>query len=117
MTATITGYGDTIQPDLVLEYSTARDSRNVYHDVVGKSEQDVSLEVDGKRYGTLKLFFSARADAVDAFAALAQGVPYEFADTDIPQVGMRFARDGSMTLRLTDDRNHWIVDMDYREII
>ena len=117
MTATITGYGDTIQPDLVMEYSTARDSRNVYHDVVGKSEQDVSLEVDGKRYGTLKLFFSARADAVDAFAALAQGVPYEFADTDIPQVGMRFARNGPIKLELTDDRNHWIVDMEYREII
>jgi len=117
MTATITGSGDTIQPDLVMDYSTARDSRNVYHDVVGKPEQDVSLEVDGKRYGTLKLFFSSRSDAVDAFAALALGLPYEFADSEIPQVGMRFARDGRMVLELTDDRRHWIVDMEYREII
>jgi len=117
MSATITGSGETIRPDLVMEYSTERVSRNVYHYVIGKAEQDVSLEVDGKRYGNLRLFFGSKVEAFAAYAALALGLPYEFADSEVPEVGMRFARDGRMTLELTDSRLHWIIEMEYREVI
>jgi len=117
MAATITGSGDTIRPDLIMEYRTDRDSRNVYHNIIGKGEQDVSLEVDGKRYGKLTLFFSAKADAFAAYSALALGLPYDLADTDTPEVGMRFARDGKMAASLTRDRRHWILEMEYREIV
>jgi len=116
MSATITGSGETIRPDLVMEYRTERVSRNVYHQVIGKAEQDVSLEVDGKRYGNLRLFFSSKVEAFAAYAALALGLPYEFADSELPEVGMRFARDGRMTLELTENRRHWIIEMEYREV-
>lgn len=117
MTATITGGPANIYPDLIMEYRADRDARVVYHDVIGKAENDVTLLPDGKRYGNLSLFFQTKGDAWDAYAALALGLPYEITDTGTPEIDMKFSRDGKMTITLTPDRRHWIVDVDYREII
>lgn len=117
MTTTITGPGSSIFPTLVMNYKTDRDSRNVFHEIIGKSEPDVSLEIDGKRYGKLEMFFEYKADAWDAYTGLATGIPMELTDDDTPEVDMTFCRDGRMSMALTGDRKHWVIEMEYRETI
>jgi hypothetical protein len=117
MTATITGGSATIYPDLIMEYAADRDARNIYHDVIGKGEQDVSLQVDGLRYGELRLFFQYKAAAFAAYADLALGLPFALADTGTPEVDMSFTRQGKMSVAITPDRTHWTVVMEYREIL
>jgi hypothetical protein len=117
MTATITGGSTTIRPDLIMSYLADRDSRNVYHNIIGKAEQDVSLEVDGKRYGNLELFFQHKDDAWEAYTTLAAGLPFQLDDVGTPEVNMTFAREGKMSIALTADRRHWTVEMEYREIV
>jgi len=115
MTTTITSGSTSIFPDLVMNYKTERDARNVFHNVIGKAEPDVSLELDGTPYGKLELFFEHKDDAWNAYTDLSTGVPMELSDTDTPEVNMSFARDGRMSLHLTSDRKHWVLEMEYRE--
>ncbi len=115
MTTTITSGSTSIFPLLVMNYKTERDARNVFHNVIGKAEPDVSLELDGTPYGKLELFFEYKADAWDAYTALSTGVPMELSDTDTPEVNMSFCRDGRMSLNLTSDRKRWILEIEYRE--
>ncbi len=117
MTTTITSGSTSIFPSLVMNYKTERDSRNVFHHVIGKAEPDVSLEIDATSYGKLELFFEYKADAWDAYTDLATGVPMDLSDTDTPEVNMTFCRDGRMSLALSGDRKHWILEMEYRETI
>jgi hypothetical protein len=118
MTTTITDASSSITPDLVMEYSTERESRNVLHNVIGKAEQDVSLELDGLRYGTLHLFFQSKTDAWVAYDALGGVGTWELNDTDHPQIDMNFVRQGSMQMKLDPvSRQRWIIEMDYQEVL
>jgi len=117
MTATITGPASSIFPTLVMDYETVKIAKNVFHEIIGKSEPDVSLELDPTRAGTLNLFFEYKADAWDAYTALATGIPFALSDSETPEVNMSFARDGRMTMRLTGDRKHWVIEMEYRETV
>ncbi len=118
MTTIITDATSTVTPDLVLEYNTERESRNVLHNVIGKAEPDVSLELDGLRFGTLHLFFEAREDAWTAYEALGAIGTWELTDTDYPQIGMNFVRTRAMKMGLDPvSRRRWIIEMDYQEVI
>lgn len=118
MTTTITDSISSITPDLVLEYNTERESRNVLHNVIGKAEQDVSLELDGLRYGTLHLFFESKTDAWVAYDQLGAIGTWELTDTDTPEIGMSFVRQGPMKMGLDPvSRRRWIIEVDYQEVI
>lgn len=118
MTTTITDATSSITPDLVVGYDTERESRNVLHNVIGKAEQDVSLELDGLRYGTLHLFFESQTAAWVAYEQLGAIGTWELTDTDIPQIGMSFVRTGPMKMGLDPvSRRRWLIEMDYQEVI
>ncbi len=118
MTTTITDSVSSFSPDLILDYNTEREARNVIHNVIGKAEPDVSLELDGLRMGTLRLFFEVKEDAWVAYEALGQVATWELTDTDIPEINMSFVREGRMTMTLDPvSRRRWIIEMDYQEVI
>jgi hypothetical protein len=118
MTTTITDSISSFSPDLVMEYSTEKQSRNVIHNVIGKAEPDVTLELDGLRIGTLRLFFESKENAWVAYEALGQVATWELTDTDTPEINMNFVREGRMTMTLDSvSRRRWIIEMDYQEVI
>ena len=118
MTTTILGAAATIVPDLIMEYNTERESRNVLHNIIGKAEPDVSLELDGLRFGTLHLFFESKTDAWIAYDALGTVETWELTDTYHPEIDMNFVRTASMKMGLDPvSRKRWLIEMDYQEVI
>jgi len=115
--STISNGVDTITPDLVTEYSTSQDARNVYHDILGRADDDVSLSADSLRSGSLALLFEDRAAAWAARALLAAPDVWTLTDPDVPEVGMTFTRDGALQVELDPEtRALWLLSVGYQEV-
>lgn len=115
MTTTITTATGPLVPDLVLGYEAARAGRNVFHDIIGRADPDVSLQPAAPRAGTLQLFFLTEPQAVVAAAAHAVPAVFTLADSTYPTIGMRYVLDGRIGIKL--DHTRWIVSVDFREVL
>lgn len=136
-------YGDdgVIIPTLINGYQTARESRNVIHNVVGRSAPDVTLRPAALRKGTLTMVFggtaggegyifldgyitlleTAAADAElsskDAFDAHSEPNVFVLRDGNRSTIEMTYVVDGQVTRELDPStRRVWIVSVDYQEI-
>ena len=109
------GSGLNSSPTLVLGYETVRESQNVVHDIIGGGIA-VTLIRPRPRAGTLRLFFTDESAAFAAVTLHARETSFTLSDTDRPVIGMRYIVDGSVSLRLTDDRKRWEVSVGYQEV-
>lgn len=117
--ATISDGTTTITPDLVLgPYSASQASRNVFHDILGRPDPDVSLAPASLRRGTLQALFVDEGTADAARDMLAAASIYTYVEPDSPTMGMRFALDGDLSVSLlTDDDSYvWTLSIPYREV-
>lgn len=111
--------GDTMSPDLVLGYETARQSRNLVHDLIGGGTA-VSLIMPRLRAGNLSLFFAAEAAAFQALAIHGREASFTLTDTDIPDIGMTYVlANGADVILTLDDatRLRWVLSVPYQEIV
>ncbi len=109
------GTTQNTSPTLVLGYETARESQNVVHDIIGGGVA-FTLIRPRPRAGTLELFFSDESAAFQALNMHALETSFTLTDTDRPVVGMTYVVDGSVSIRLTDDRKRWVVSVGYQEV-
>jgi len=114
LTTTITTTAGPLVPDLVLGYEATRAGRNVFHDIIGRADPDVSLQPAAPRAGTLELFFLTEAQAALAVDVHASPAVFTLTDSTFPTIGMRYVVDGSIGIKL--DNTRWIVSVDYREV-
>lgn len=115
--ATISDGTNSITPLLVTRYEAAQESRNIFHDVIGRADPDVTLRPASTRRGSLELLFENGDDAETARALLAQPKAFTYTDPDLPTAGMRFALDGNLSPALEDEtRELWQVTVSYREL-
>lgn len=114
----ITYSGGTLEPDLVLGYSTAREGGAIVHDILGRADPDVTLRPMGTRTGTLTLLFTAEADAEEAERVLASADTFALSDPDRSSILMDFASTGTVTRTLDPDTlDVWIVTVAYRQVV
>lgn len=96
-------------PTSVETVDVSRAGRTLVHDVLGRSNPDVTLRAGGLRIGTLALVFSTEADSKAAFDALAVGVvaqvtssaaslTFSFVVPDGQDIALSRARAGFWTL-------------------
>ena len=104
------------QPVYVLGYETSRASRNVFHDVIGRSDPDVTLMPASLRTGTLELLYTTEAAALEAERMHAVMAVLTLADIDVPSVGMTYVVDGTLQRRLDATVGVWTVSVPYREV-
>lgn len=117
--ATISTGTETLTPDLVLGWDTARTSKTVQHDVIDNPEPVVVLRSPRTRSGTLSLFFVSLADALTAVdlhsgfnlftfdgAPQEPGLTLTYVVTD---PGVRLSSEG-------DEHTRWRVEIGYREV-
>lgn len=106
----------TMNPDLVVEFTTRRASRNVLHEVIGSPDLYVTLREGGRRSGSWVMLFELEADAQECFDThMLQGT-FAIADTDRPAVACTYVTDGEAELQLDDEtRSVWLVTVPYRE--
>lgn len=109
------GAGSTA-PVVIDGYETARESRNVIHDLIGGGIA-VSLILPRPRSGELILRYTDEVQAWGALSVLSHESAYALTDSDRPGVGMTFVVDGDVQLSLDDDtRDTWTVTVPYQEI-
>lgn len=118
MTTTIFAGATTITPSLVLGYETASESGNRIHQIIGAQDPAVTLGSEGMRSGTLKMIYPTQALAWAARSFLKTSNIFTLASTDETVIGMRFVRDGAMTIELDEDTlSTWILTIDYHEVV
>lgn len=117
MTTTITRVSDseTTTPDLVLGYESARQSRNIIHELIEGIA--ATLVAANPRSGDLHLFYTAEADAWAALELHSTADVFTLTDTDIPAIGMSYVLAGNVGIALDGaTRAQWAVTVPYQEI-
>lgn len=117
--ATISDGTTTITPQLVLGYEAQQAGRSVFHDVLGRSDPDVTLRTAGLRAGNLALFFLTAADADACRQLHARAAVFAYVDSDLPGTSMSYVVDeGGVTTTLDDEgRRRWVVTVAFREVM
>lgn len=107
----------TSTPVLVTGYDSVRASTNVFQDVLGRSNPDVSLSPAGLRSGTLTCLFASEVEAYECERMHIGTAVLTFNDSDLQTVGMDYVLGGSIRRQLDpESRLYWTVAIDYQEV-
>lgn len=121
MNGTITRGDLVISPTIILNVSSDRESRNVFHPIIGRSDDDVTTRPASLRAGTLELGFSgpdAEASSALAEAAHAASGVFTLVAPERTSLGFSYVTNGRITRELEQEtRDNWLVRVDYREVI
>lgn len=118
MTSTITHSTGTISPTVINGYEATREARSVVHQILNRSDPDVTLRAPGLRRGALKCVFATEAEAVSAFGVLSIPQVLVLNDSTAPSIGMSFVvADGDLHVTLDPEtRVVWIVTVPFVEV-
>ena len=118
MASTITHTTGVITPRVVEGYQASREARTVIHDILNRSNPDVTLRAPGPRRGSLKCIFATEAEAVAAYGVLSVPQLLQLSDGTVPSVSMSFVvADGDLAVSLDPEtRVVWIVDVPFVEV-
>lgn len=118
MTTTITAGATLITPKLVEGYDVSAAGQTIVHQILGRTDPDVTLRVADMRTGTLMLLLVVEADAWAAFNALRAATVCVLA-SDERSIGMRFVVPSGQSVGIaldTTTRNHWHVTVPFQEV-
>lgn len=105
------------RPLQVLGYESQRASANVFHDVIGRANPDVTLRPAGLRTGTLTYLFGSEVDALECERMHSGTGVLTLDDPDLPTIAMPYVADGAITRQLdSETRRLWLVGVAYREV-
>lgn len=117
MATTITTGSSTITPTLVTGWEATQESRNIIHDIIGRSTPDVTLKPSALRSGNLELLFDTATAANTARLLHMENAVFTITSTELPQINMTYVVGGSISSALEDvTRNMWIISVDFQEI-
>jgi len=118
MGTTITHSAGVITPELVDGYEATREVRTVVHDIINRTNPDVTFRAPGPRSGSLRCLFPVQADAIAAYGVLSTPQVFTLTDPDVPAVGMSFiVAGGDLTIALDDNtRGVWWVTAPFVEV-
>lgn len=116
MATTITFGTSTLTPISVEGYDSASPVNNIVHEILGRSNPDVTLRPAGLRTGTLTLHFTNETQSRTAEnLARTAGVGI-LISTERTTLGMTFVvGNGTVTRRLTE-YGSWVVTFPYQEV-
>ena len=119
MSTVITYAGGTITPEVVNGFESSRETNTIVHNILGRSDPDITYRPAGLQSGRLTLVFASGAAARAAEAALVV-VPrsFQLSDPDAPSAGMRFVvAGGEVNIRFDlDTQTVWLVEIPFQEI-
>jgi hypothetical protein len=116
--ATITSGTNNFSPKLIIAWGTSQESRNVIHDIIGRTDPDVTLKAASSRSGTLEMLFETASAAETARGILANGTTFTISDSETWLDGFNFVMSGNIANVLEDTtRKVWVLEADFKEII
>ena len=122
MATTLTKGATTITPTQVLAYSTSRKVLNIVHDILGRSDVDITYKAAGLRAGTLSMLFSSYASAIACESLWVSVGSVTVADSDTPGYGMKCVPTDTISVTLdmdSRDTTHafYVVEVGFQEIL
>lgn len=115
---TISDGTTTLTPLLVLGWSATRESRARVHQLIGRSDPDVTLRPHALRTGTLRILCADEVAAVAMEQLHARGVVLTLADDDVAAVAGAYVVSGPITTELDPQtRTRWVVTADFTEVL
>lgn len=117
MGATITHSTGVISPTSMTQWSASTPARTIIHEILDRSDDDVSFRPAGLRRGTLTLVFETGSDAYAARAILMRPEPFTLAHDRVPEVGMTFVfAEGDMG-DVLGRASEWTLTVPFREVL
>jgi hypothetical protein len=114
---TISDGATTITPILVTGWESTRTAENVLHNIVGRSDHDVTYRPAGMRAGTLECLCESLEAALQLEALAAQPKRLTLTDPDHPSIGMTFVPTADIRVTLDDEtRKQATVAIDYQQV-
>lgn len=105
-------------PELVTGWEAAQSSRNIIHNIIGRTDPDVTLKAATTRTGTLEMLFVSASEAETARDILANGAVFSISESETWINGFDFVLSGSISAALEDTtRNLWTITADFTEVI
>ena len=115
MSTVITHDGGTITPLAVSEYSVEQEAGNIVHQVLGRTDPDVTLRPAGLRTGTLTLTFRTAAEGDDARRQHATGTVFTLTSSDVDVVNMRYVLADKLGT-VQGKAGEWIITVGFHEV-
>jgi len=116
MPSIITFDASTLTPTVVEGYEGASEGRNIIHDILGRSNPDVTLRPAGLRKGTLTLHFISETQSRSAEnLARTAGVGI-FSSTERPTLAMTFVVGTGSIIRRATEYGSWVVTFPFQEV-
>lgn len=120
MATTLTRGANVIAPTLVDGYMSTMEAATVVHQIIGKSEPDVTLRPSLMRSGTLRMAWlttGAETDSAQAATWLQGTGPWVLASSEASSINMSFVVSGRIDRELDpDSRQWWTVSVDFQEV-
>lgn len=107
--------GSNTTPDLILGYSTSRESGTIVHEIIGGGIA-VTLSGAAPRSGILQLLYLSESDAFAALEMHSVPATFELSDVDRSPVSMTYVAAGPISLTLSEDRERFEVSISYQEV-
>jgi hypothetical protein len=111
---------DTVaRPKIVMNYVSTRESRNIYHEIIGRSYPAVTTRPAQSRTGTLEFLFETEADSVIGENIHNAGTIVRLRHEGNAQRNMNldYMVNGSVTRSLEPEtRRLWTLTVNYREV-
>jgi hypothetical protein len=110
----VTNGADTFTPTVVDGYDSARESRSIIHNILGRETPDVTIRPAALRAGTLRIVFDEAASKAceDAHAT---GVVFSLV-SDLGTIEMSYIAAGRIARSIDKTRAAWILEVDYQEV-
>lgn len=113
----ITHGATTIAPDIIDGFDSRRDSANIVHEILGRSNPDITFRPAGLRTGTLTLVFASETESAAAENVHVSGTVFTIVSTDRATIQMTYVVQGEISRKLdAETRDAWVVEIGYQEV-
>lgn len=116
MGATITHSAGTIVPTSLSKWQAEAEANTIVHDILNRSEPDVTFRAVGLRRGTLTMSFASGADAYAARAVLVLPQVFALVHDVVAQVSMRFVVAGGAISDVLGEAGEWSLTVPFVEV-
>lgn len=114
MGATLTSGSTTIAPIAFSDYTSEQEGGSIRHEILGRTNPDVTLRPAGLRTGSFTLDFASETASSSARTALTAAAAWTLTHTERTSVNMRFIP--RRISRPVDAGGRWVVTVSYEEI-
>jgi hypothetical protein len=116
MATSITHGLNTIPVDTVLGWTSTREHGNLLHEVIGRSDVEVTFKSAGLRKGTLKLLCLTFENAVQLEQEHAQIGIFTLVNDELPAPGIGMVYVPSGSIQLGQENSRWVLSVEFQEV-